>query len=181
MIIAFGGSSQTGKTTLARRLADFLSCKFVSFGDYVRSEARKRGTAAPTRANLQDLGQELIQTDVLAFCRNVLDTVEFSPGEPLVIDGVRHREALDAISKVSCGESITLIYLHAPIEVRAARKGDQRGESDGPVDTHPVESQTNSEIRNMASLVVDASGDVDQVFRRITNWIREKYPEGSEV
>jgi cytidylate kinase len=179
-IIVFGGSSHTGKTTLARRLADLLQCKFVSFGDNVRSEAKKRGILAPTRKNLQDLGQELIQTDVLSFCREVLETVGFSPGERLVIDGLRHREAFQAISDLSGGQSIKLIYLYAPVEIRNRRSGTAGGNSDvRNIDAHEVESQTNSQLRDMADLAVDASRGINEVFAQIANWVRQEYQEHS--
>ena len=179
-IIVFGGSSHTGKTTLARRLADLLQCKFVSFGDNVRSEAKRRGTLAPTRKDLQDLGQELVQSDVVSFCRAVLSTVSFSPGERLVIDGIRHREAFQAISDLSGGQSIKLIYLYAPVEIRNARNGNQGGSFDlWNVDAHEVESQTNSQIRDMADLAVDASRDANEVFAQIANWVREECQEHS--
>jgi cytidylate kinase len=179
-IIVFGGSSRTGKTTLARRLADLLRCKFVSFGDNVRSEAKRRGILAPTRKDLQDLGQELVQTDVLSFCRDVLTTVGFSPGEPLVIDGLRHTEALQAISDLSGGQSIKLIYLYASVEIRNRRSGTAGGKSDvRNIDAHEVESQTNSQLREMADLAVDASRGVSEVFAQIANWVREEYQEHS--
>jgi cytidylate kinase len=175
-IIVFGGSSQTGKTTLARRLADLLQCKFVSFGDNVRSEARRRGIFAPTRKDLQDLGQELVQSDVVSFCREVLRTVSFSPGERLVIDGIRHREAFQAIFDLSGGQSIKLIYLYAPVEIRNARNGNQGGGAFDllNIDAHEVESQTNSQIRDMADLAVDASRDPNEIFAEIANWVRKE-------
>jgi cytidylate kinase len=179
-IIVFGGSSRTGKTTLARRLADLLRCKFVSFGDNVRTEASKRGISSPTRRYLQDLGQELVQTDVLSFCREVLKTVAFSPGEQLVIDGVRHREALQAISDLSGGQSIKLIYLYAPVGTRNARNSVQSSDLDlHSIDAHEVESQTNSQIRDMADLAVDTSGDSAEVLAEIANWLREERPKRS--
>jgi cytidylate kinase len=180
-IIIFGGSSQTGKTTLARRLADLLQCKFVSFGDNVRSEAKRRGVFDPTRKDLQDLGQELVQSDVVSFCREVLGTVNFLPGERLVIDGIRHREAFQAISDLSGGQSIKLIYLYAPVEIRDARNGNQGGSLDlRNIDAHEVESQTNSQIRDMADLNVDASRNADEVFAQIADWVREECQEHSE-
>jgi len=179
-IIVFGGSSQTGKTTLARMLADLLRCKFVSFGDYVRGEARRRGVLSPTRKNLQDLGQELVQVDVMSFCREVLKTVSFYPGEGLVVDGLRHKEAFQAISDLSSGQSIKLIYLYAPVEVRNARNGNQGGSFDlQNIDAHEVESQTNFQIRDMADLAVDASRDANEVFAQIASWVRDECQEHS--
>jgi len=174
-IIAFSGLPQTGKTTLARRLADYLQCKFVSFGDFVRNEARKAGIPNPIRKDLQDIGQRLVEADVIAFCRAVLQTVSFSPGEQIVIDGVRHIEALQAISSVSPGQAIKLIYLFAPLEIRTARCTPDAIDSElAAIDSHEVESQTECELRDLADVVIDASANVDITFHHLVAWLRHE-------
>ena len=68
-------------------------------------------------------------------------------------------EALNAISTISGCQPIKLIHLHAPMKVRESRKLDRnrRGTLD-EIDAHPVEVQTNHEIKQLADLVVDAGG-----------------------
>lgn len=174
-IIAFTGLPQTGKTTLARRLADHLQCKFVSFGDFVRNEAKKVGIANPIRKDLQDIGQRLVETDVVTFCRDVLQTVSFSPDEQIVIDGVRHVEALRAISSLSQRQPIKLIHLFASLDIRKARGAPDAVDSElTAIDAHEVESQTERELRDLADLVVDASANADESFARIVRWIRHE-------
>ncbi len=170
-IIVFSGLPQTGKTAIAKRLANALHWKFLSFGDFVRQQARARGTVEPTRRELQDLGQKMVEMDVISFCREALNNADFSPGEPLVIDGIRHMQALEAVKVLSRGQPVRLIYLQAPIKTREARSSS-RGESDlSRVDAHKVESQTNVEILRSADLVVDSSGNPDQVFEYINSWL----------
>jgi cytidylate kinase len=177
-IIAFSGSSQTGKTELGRRLAEYCHCKFVSFGDFVRQQARNRGIGDPSRADLQNLGQQLVQSDVVDFCRAVLETVQFSSGERLVVDGVRHIEALNAISTIAGCQPIKLIYLHASMKVRESRELDRnRQETLDEIDAHPVESQTNHEIKQLADFVVDAGRDVEESFSLILKWLSHECPE----
>ena len=102
------------------------------------------------------------------------------PGERLVIDGLRHTEAFQAISDLSGGQSIKLIYLYAPVEIRNRRGGTAGGNSDvRNIDAHEVESQTNSQLRDMADLAVDASRGINEVFAQIANWVREEYQEHS--
>jgi cytidylate kinase len=171
-IIAFSGLPQTGKTTLARRLAKELKCKFVSFGDFVRQEAVRRGIEKPTRRDLQDLGQALVTEDLLAFCRHVLETVKFSPGEQIVLDGVRHKEVLEAVANLSPAQPIKLIYLVASIGVRRARS--PRNVDLASIDSHEVESHIEKDLRALADLVIDTEGDADESFHRLISWIRAK-------
>ena len=169
-IIAFSGLPQTGKTTLARLLSRELHCKLVGFGDFVRQEARRRGIENATRRDLQDLGQALVSEDVLGFCRHVLETVSFSPGEQIVLDGVRHKDVLESMARLSPGQPIILIYLAASVETRKART--PRNTDLMAVDSHKVESHIENELRVLADLVIDTEGDVDESFRRLISWIR---------
>jgi len=177
-IIAFGGASQTGKTTLGRRLAAHCHSKFVSFGDYVRQQAHARGLLHPTRQDLQDLGQQLVDSDINLFCQEVLNTVKFSPGQRLVVDGIRHTEALRAISQISGGQPIKLVYLHAPMTVRESRYQHQDSlQVLHATDAHPVESQTNKQVKDSADLILDASSDLDTSFVQILAWVNRECHE----
>jgi cytidylate kinase len=177
-IIVFSGSSQTGKTTLGRRLADKLHCKFVSFGDFVRRQAMEQGISTPSREDLQNLGQQLLRTDVMEFCRAVLETVQFSPGDLLIADGVRHTEVLGALSTISPGQPVKLIYLDATVEVREARyaKHSQYGILN-QVDAHPVERQTKHEIKQLANVVIDANGAIGMSYFQILDWLARECPQ----
>lgn len=177
-IIALSGSSQTGKTTLGRRLAEELDCRFASFGEYVRTVARCRGIVEPTRKELQDIGQALVEEDALGFCRAVLETVNFSTGDGLVLDGLRHTEVLEALRALSGSQPIAVIYLCAPIRVREARATGQRyGEALPAADQHKAEQQINREIRESADLIIDAAGEVEQGYSQIRGWLRCEYPD----
>jgi cytidylate kinase len=169
-IIAFSGMPQTGKTTLARRLGHELKCKFVSFGDFVRQQANRRGIRNPTRRDLQDLGQRLVRDDVKGFCREALRTVNFMPGEQIVIDGVRHKEVLEAVSIVSPQQPIKLIYLAASVTTRKART--TRNLDLDAIDAHEVESQVQTDVKALADFVIDTEGDSIENFHCLMDWIR---------
>lgn len=168
-IIAFSGLPQTGKTTLALRLADELQCKFVSFGDFVRQQAVRRGMEKPARHDLQDLGQALVTENVLAFCRQVLETVKFSPGEQIILDGVRHRGVLESLATLSPGQPFILIYLSASLGTRKSRSPKNADLTS--IDSHEVESHVEKELKGMANLVIDTNGDAEENFTTLINWI----------
>lgn len=169
-IICFSGLPQTGKTTLSRRLALVLECKFVSFGDFVRQEATKRGIVNATRKDLQDLGQVLVTGNVREFCAEVLGTVQFSPGEQIVIDGVRHKEVLEVISDMSHNQPMKVIYLTASDRTRRHRTPKHLDLAS--IESHEVESEVENEIKRLADFVIETEGDAGETFRRLANWIR---------
>jgi cytidylate kinase len=168
-IIAFSGLPQTGKTTLARLLARELKCKFVSFGDFVRQEALNRGILNATRHDLQNLGQSLVTENVSNFCRSVLRTVEFSGGEQIVLDGVRHKEVLEAISEISQKQPIKLVLL---IASEKARRNRSLQDIDS-IDSHRVESEVKDQFRSIADLVIETDNDEAEALGTLLDWIRK--------
>jgi cytidylate kinase len=168
-IIAFSGLPQTGKTTLARLLARELQCKFVSFGDFVRQEALNRGFLNATRQDLQNIGQTLVTENVRDFCRNVLATVEFSPGEQIVLDGVRHKEVLEVISEISQRQPIKLVLLIASEKIRRNRSLQDIDS----IDSHRVESEVKAQFRSVADLVIETENDEAEALRTLLDWIRK--------
>jgi Cytidylate kinase len=168
-IIAFSGLPQTGKTTLARLLAHELQCKFVSFGDFVRQEAFNRGIPNATRQDLQNIGQSLVTEDVRDFCRRVLRTVDFSAGEQIVLDGVRHKEVLEVISEISQRQPIKLVLLVASEKTRRNRSLQDIDS----IDSHRVESEVKAQFRSIADLVIDTENDEAESLQTLMDWIRK--------
>src|SRR6266699_1914435 len=108
-IIALSGQTGSGKTSLARELSNRLGAPVVSFGSFVRSQARNRG-GAEDRVALQNLGQTLI--DELGpdeFVRKVVQSGEENSGKTLILEGVRSVEIWQAVQK-QASKSV-LIYL----------------------------------------------------------------------
>jgi cytidylate kinase len=169
-IIIFSGLPQTGKTTLSRRLALELGCKFVSFGDFVRREATRQGIDNPTRQDLQDLGQQLVKINPERFCQRVLESVNFTPGEELVMDGLRHKKVLDVLSQITHNQPIKLIYLTASPEIRRSRCPQDIDLAS--VDSHEVESSSETEIRPLADLVINTQANQINTVESISDWVR---------
>ena len=168
-VIALCGSSKSGKTTLAKRVAEELHCRVASFGAFVRKDASKKGLTNPTRRQLQDIGNQLATQDIQEFCKAVVDDAGFEPGLPLVIDGIRHIEAIAAIQKLIPGQVLKLVYVEADLPARAKRAGLTVEEMKS-VASHPVESQS-AKLRSMANLILDTSGSKETSLSEVSNWV----------
>src|SRR5437667_11684940 len=96
LAVAFSGKLGSGKTTVSSSLAEALKWPRTSFGDYVREILRSRGLEQ-TRDNLQRFGTQLLNDDPRAFCRSVLLSCGWTPGDNLIIDGLRHLRTIQII------------------------------------------------------------------------------------
>jgi len=97
LILAFSGGIGSGKSTLSSGVAEALEWPRVSFGRYVRAVALDRGLDAESREVLQEVGESLITAGWVPFCRAVLTQADWRPERSLVVDGIRHVEALQTL------------------------------------------------------------------------------------
>src|SRR5262245_8749461 len=95
-VLCLAGGIGSGKTELASRLASRLAWPWVSFGNHVRAVAKDRGLPE-TREQLQALGEELIGRDLDGFCLAVLGQAHWHEGASIIVEGIRHAEALGAL------------------------------------------------------------------------------------
>ena len=113
MIIAFGGRIACGKSVVSSVVAERLGCSRVTFGDVVRAEAGRRGVPE-TRRTLQDLGDEMVKAGWDEFCRRCVSQVHWDRQVPLVVDGVRHVGAVEALTRVAAPAPLFLVFIAAP-------------------------------------------------------------------
>lgn len=120
-VLALSGAPASGKTTVARAVADQTGARRVAFGDFVRREAARRSVDT-NRGALQQLGQALLdELGPKRFCRAALDAAGATPEDrPVIWDGVRHPVILGALAHVY-DAPITLVYLDPPRDDRRAR------------------------------------------------------------
>jgi dephospho-CoA kinase len=164
-VICFSGGIGSGKTEVSRRVAAQLGWTRASFGDYVRGVALARGLAGD-RAELQAIGEELVAGGIISFCRSVLADARWSAGLPLVVDGIRHLEALEAVRQLVAPLVVALVHLGTPDEVRIARLMKSRpedAEQIGDLDKHSTEIQVKQSLPSVADLVLDGSLGVDEL------------------
>jgi cytidylate kinase len=172
-VVCLAGAIASGKTEIARSLATQLTCGFASFGDYVRSVARERGLSGD-RAQLQRLGEFLVNSNIDAFCAAVLAHADWRPGTSLVLDGLRHVDVLEAVRRAISPTPVWLLYLATPDDIRAARLATTRpaeAERLDVLDAHSTEIQVREALRTAADLVLDGTQNRDRLVTQILAWL----------
>lgn len=165
--LGLSGRSKSGKTTLARSLARTLDGSLASFGDYVRKGALSEGLE-PTREDLQAVGTRLIESGWEPFCRAVLSEAGWNPGQFLVVDGIRHLEALEHVRKLIAPIHLFHIHIQIDDQTRAKRVGTNGAHE--TFESHPIEQQVQTTLPRYADLIVDGVRPVDDLVSEITGF-----------
>jgi dephospho-CoA kinase len=173
IILTFAGSIGSGKSTISRRIAATLGWKYISFGDYVRSIAKSHGLE-DSRKTLQDIGQSLINEGWEPFCRSILNQVIWVPGESLVIDGIRHIEAIDTLRSIVLPTDLFLIFIELQEPVRQIRLLNRNPNNMNREDTdnHPTEIQVKTRLPQLADLIVFNDKCEDETINEIVTWLK---------
>ena len=173
MTIGFSGRTNSGKTTLSRRVASELGIAYASFGDYVRSVARERGLNDSDRNTLQNVGESLIQSGWTEFCISVLEAANWNEGDSIVVDGIRHERAIATLKEITKPQSFRLVYVEVEDELRLKRLGkDSSGMA--KMDAHSTENDVKSTLKSMADKCVDGSRNVAHLVTEICEFIRSE-------
>src|SRR5262249_39299242 len=169
MVACFAGKIGSGKTSVTHALAQCLGWRRVGFGDYVRAELARRGGNPEIRAELQDLGQRLVDSDPEAFCRGVLGSSDFPPGDDLLVDGIRHATVYRTIVALVKPSRARLFYLRASDDTRGLRTAERGEASSASIESHRVEAELATAVPDMADAVIDASGCLSDTLLRCAN------------
>jgi cytidylate kinase len=161
IVIGLSGRVGSGKSSLASRLAEDAGWPKAAFGDYLRDLASQRGLA-PDRAVLQELGVEQIAKGWKSFCSAVLKFSGWHPGQNLIVDGIRHAEAIREVKAQVQPDQFLLVYLAATEELLTNRLSTREGIPANlrAIEEHDSEQQVKELLRKMAELVLDASQSV---------------------
>jgi hypothetical protein len=153
-IVAISGPIGSGKTTTASLLSQRTGWPRTSYGDAVRASDH-RGIPHD-RGDLQRIGTELIASGWDAFSRRALDLAAWQPGEPAIVEGVRHAPAIAALRRIARPLPVIAIYLDLPAgaaTTRASMRDSTTPEQGQFAAAHPVEQDLPA-VRALADLVV---------------------------
>lgn len=172
IILSFSGAIGSGKSTLSAGVSFSLGWNRASFGDYLRSEAEKRGIK-PSREALQDLGESFILMGWDTFVRNVLSHGGWKPEECLVVDGIRHVTALETIQRLTFPSHTFLINIETRRRIRLKRLMGQGVNASRlrKYESHSTERQVSILLPGLADLTIDGSLDKARNIATIVEWV----------
>ena len=175
LVLAFAGRIASGKSTLSTGVARALGWPRVSFGDSVRQVARRRGLEE-SRAVLQEVGATLIAQGWEAFCHAVLGQVAWAPGQPLIVDGIRHAEALEVLRQLVAPSELRLVFIAVNEPTRATRLRQREipdRETVQRVEEHSTEAQVGTVLPGMADFLVDGARPLEGLLQEIVRWVQQ--------
>ncbi len=170
--IAISGLIASGKTTIAHRLADKLNAKHGSFGKTIRAIAIAQGLKNE-RHVLQRLGEEWIEQRCAKLCELTLAEANWTSQDNLVIEGVRHVQALETLKHLLRPIKLTLVYIDADDTLRAKRLMDAGLDSQEIkiLDSHSTEIQVQTVLKQMADYVVISNDSPETAVSKIISYI----------
>ena len=180
VVVAFAGPIGSGKSTLSGQVSCRLGWPLASFGAYVRKAAQAYG-CDKSRKDLQLTGDFFIDRGWKAFCEEVLADANWRPGSSLVVEGIRHVEALEMLKGIVIPSKLCLVYVSLGDRERKTRlkatSNDEHLKLE-EFELHPTEQQVRTTLFARADLVVDNSHPVDKVTDEIVSWIGSLQAKG---
>jgi cytidylate kinase len=175
MIVCFSGRIGSGKTTVSIEVAKRLGLPRASFGDYVRSAATSKGLDSTAREILAPLGEQIIEElGWDEFCRRVLQASGWDGSSGLIVDGIRHLQALQQIQAITSPLPVLLVHLQLSRDalVNSRQKGKGVEQLAG-AEKHSTEIQVTEQLPNAADLLLDAGLPLDAIVNAINEFIEK--------
>lgn len=174
IVVAFTGPIGSGKSTLSRLVSNELGWPLASFGACVRKMADAYGFDK-SRKGLQLTGNFLIGRGWKIFCGQVLADANWKPSSNLIVDGIRHLEALETLRDIVTPANIYLVYVSLSKADRKNRLKARNNEDHlnlEEIELDPTEEQVKTILLNRADFVVYNSCPADKVAKKIATWIQ---------
>jgi cytidylate kinase len=175
MVLAFSGKIGSGKSSVSAAVAHVLQLPLVSFGGYVRQQAQLLALE-PTRKQLQDLGESLLQADAQSFCAAVLAQAP-SQAAGLVVDGIRHESVLQILRQLVLPQQLLHIHLTLEEEVRTERVTQRQRETideeeQRRIISHPTEVQVVDILPSLADIIIDSVDELDNTVSQVIKQVK---------
>lgn len=159
-LVVLAGRIRSGKTYVARSLEATHGFVRFGFGDYVREQASQRGLGLD-RSSLQELGQLMVETDAEQFTNGFIEHLPNTPTARVVVDGLRHKSVMTALSRALGGDSLIVAGVKVPLSVQLSRLREQYPDTDDQVITrwvnHPNEAQIDAIVNNHAAIILSGT------------------------
>ncbi len=183
LVVCFSGRIGSGKTSITQILSTALGWPRAGFGDYLRARIAQEGGDPDSRQALQDLGQSLVDADPDGFCLDVLKSANFQPGGDLLLDGIRHVDIKNRITRLVAPSRTILIHLTVDdAELLKRIESRPRGTADlARAEKHRVESELVSSLPQFADRVVDATPALHALAGNLLSVIAEFGVEPSMI
>lgn len=169
-VICFSGGIASGKTTLASAVAKHRGLRLATFGGFVRQVANRRKIPEEREA-LQELGAALIAEMTFdGFCSAVLRDAGWTSGGSVVVDGIRHVPAYEAIERLVSPVETRLFFVDVAREVRQSRADNpDRAERTEltKADAHSTEIDVHGPLRTLADRVLDGTKTLEELVEDV--------------
>ncbi len=166
--MCLAGGIGAGKSTLAWHLArEFPGSSVRAFGDVVRRRAKEQGRGQD-RAALQEFGAELIAQGWSSLVDLLLNGVETAPDGILIIDGVRHLEAIEEVRHRFPTKRVWVVFLRIDRATSVARLAERGGELGGH--DHAVEADV-WRLELMADQCIDSNRPIQETVAAVRQLI----------
>jgi dephospho-CoA kinase len=178
-VLALAGKIASGKSKLADEFAKTMGWPHVSFGDFVRGVARERGLP-DTREVLQELGDKFIREELESFCKSVLAQADWKPGQPLVIEGVRHAEVDTLLRELVAPSKYFLVLVSVDDQTRKERlraEGIDDRDLVERVETHPTEKQVKRVLPHIADYKLRGTDPIPVLINQLKAISSDEPPE----
>lgn len=119
---------------------------------------------------MQVLGASLVNKNPTKFCRDVLNQFSWQPGDPLVIEGIRHIEILNTLNRILAPQHVELIYIELSDNELKKRRSFSISTYAQGIDNHSTENEYDL-LRGNANLVIDGSESVEKIYGKISAYL----------
>lgn len=177
LIVCLTGMPGAGKSTIANGLKS-KNFEIINMGDAVREEAKKRNLE-PTGSNLGKLMLELREKNGPgAVADLILDKINNSVSDVIVIDGIRSNEEIQVLRK---NGTVKILSVHGSTDTRYDFL-TKRGRSDDPETRNIFDERDNREISVGISAPIALADEtisnnnltkselVDKAYKTIQTW-----------